>query len=147
MAYFSTKTWEHAFSCCFRQWRAKSHCRLLHGYAFTVRVEFAARELDANNWVVDFGQLKDFKRQLEDVFDHKLVIAADDPMASALLDLQHVYGMAAVVTLPSVGCESFAAYIYTMAEQWLIDNKQDNRVNVHVVEVSEHGANSAIYSG
>lgn len=147
MAYFSTKTWEHAFSCCFRQWRAKSHCRLLHGYALTVRIEFMANELDEQNWVVDFGMLKSFKEQLESVFDHKLVIAADDPLASALLDLQHVYAAASVVTLPAVGCEAFAEYIHVMGDQWLIDNKLDNRVRVHLVEVSEHGANSAVYFG
>jgi 6-pyruvoyltetrahydropterin/6-carboxytetrahydropterin synthase len=106
-----------------------------------------ANELDEQNWVVDFGMLKSFKEQLESVFDHKLVIAADDPLASALLDLQHVYAAASVVTLPAVGCEAFAEYIHVMGDQWLIDNKLDNRVRVHLVEVSEHGANSAVYFG
>ena len=58
MAVFrSTKTYGHemGFSCAFRQHRADSHCRLVHGYALAFHFEFEATELDVRNWVVDFG--------------------------------------------------------------------------------------------
>lgn len=146
MPYISTKTWGHevGLSCCFRQWRADSHCRLLHGYALSVRVEFEAECLDVRNWVVDFGGLKSFKGMLEDTFDHKLLVAEDDPLKDDLAMLAGL-GAADVVIIPATGCERFAEYIFGAAETWLQDNGYGERVTVRLVEVKEHGANSAIY--
>lgn len=146
MPYVSTKTWGHevGLSCCFRQWRADSHCRFLHGYALSVRVEFEAEVLDVRNWVVDFGGLKSFKGMLEDTFDHKLLVAEDDPLKDDLAMLAGL-GAADVVVIPATGCERFAEFIFDAAETWLQDNGYGERVTVRLVEVKEHGANSAIY--
>lgn len=146
MPYISTKTWGHevGLSCCFRQWRADSHCRFLHGYALSVRVEFEAEVLDVRNWVVDFGGLKSFKGMLEDTFDHKLLVAEDDPLKDDLATLAGL-GAADVVVIPATGCERFAEFIFGAAETWLQDNGYGERVTVRLVEVKEHGANSAIY--
>jgi 6-pyruvoyltetrahydropterin/6-carboxytetrahydropterin synthase len=148
MTFISTKTWGHdiGLSSCFRQHRAKSHCKFLHGYALAVRVEFEAVELDENHWVIDFGSLKSFKGWLETTFDHKLLIAEDDPERSKLMHLK-VIGVADIVLVPATGCEAFAKLIYECAEVWLHDNGHGTRVTVRSVEVSEHGANSAIYTG
>ena len=164
MTFRSTKTYGHevGLSCCFRQWRATSHCRFLHGYALSVHVEFEARQLDANNWVVDFGGLKDFKEALQLHFDHKLVVAADDPALPflALLGVaetgisadrnEHIRPqLAQVVVLENVGCEAFAAFVAEMAEEWLKvhygADPASRRVRVRHVEVREHGANSASF--
>lgn len=146
MMYKSTKTYGHeiGLSCCFRQWRADSHCKMLHGYALAVRFEFEAVELDARNWVVDFGSLKSLKGVLEDTFDHKLLVAEDDPEKDYLCSLAGL-GIADVVVLPAVGCEKFAEYLFEVTEIWLKDNGYYPRVGLHSVEVKEHGANSAIF--
>lgn len=146
IGFASTKTYTHSvgLSCCFRQWRAESHCRFLHGYALQVHCAFAADELDVRNWVVDFGSLKSFKGWLEDTFDHKLLVAQDDPMGQHLLDLAKVHGVADVVILPRVGMEAFAEMIYRYLETWLYDNGYSPRVRLFSVKVSEHEANSAI---
>ena len=150
MTFRSTKTYGHevGLSCCFRQWRATSHCRFLHGYALSVHIEFEARQLDANNWVVDFGGLKDFKEALQVHFDHKLVVALDDPEIEALSRLAN-RGLAQVVVLQNVGCEAFAEFIADMAEAWLKlhygSDPASRRVRVRHVEVREHGANSASF--
>lgn len=147
MTHRSTKTYGHeiGLSACFRQWRAESHCRLLHGYALAVRFEFEADELDVRNWVVDFGSLKSLKGWLEGTFDHTLLVAEDDPHRPALEHLQAL-GLARVVVVPATGCERFAELIYECAEQWLIDNGYSPRCRLVSVEVKEHGANSAIYT-
>ena len=142
--YISTKTYEYAFPCCFRQWRAESHCRFLHGYALTVRVEFAAEYLDELNWVVDFGGLRTFKNWLTESFDHKLLVAKDDPEIELIRSLKSVQA-ADVIEVPNTGCEAFAHMIYVGAQTWLFDNGYDSRVHVHRVEVKEHSGNSAIY--
>lgn len=146
--YKSTKTYGHeiGLSCCFRQWRAESHCNLLHGYAIAVRLEFEADELDARNWVVDFGSLKSLKGMLEDTFDHKLLVAEDDPRKDELCSLAGL-GLADVVVLPAVGCEKFAEFIFGATETWLQSNGYAPRVRLSSVEVREHGANSAIFTG
>ena len=142
--YVSTKTYGHeiGLSCAFRQWRAESHCRLIHGYALKIHLEFETDELDERNWVVDFGSLKSFKGMLEDTFDHKLLVAEDDPMKTEILRLQEL-GLADVVVLPKAGCEAFAEYVFGAAETWLESNGYAPRVRMRKVEVHEHGANSA----
>ena len=144
--YISTKTYGHelGLSACFRQWRAESHCRYLHGYALAVRLEFESEELDVRNWIVDFGGLKSFKTQLENTFDHKLLVAEDDPEKDTLCMLAGL-GLADVVMVEATGCEAFAKLIYECADIWLHDAGYKPRVRVRSVEVREHGANSAIY--
>ncbi|QIG68916.1 6-pyruvoyl tetrahydropterin synthase protein [Rhizobium phage RHph_Y55] len=149
MPFRSTKTYGHdiGLSCCFRQWRAQSHCALLHGYALSVRLEFEADELDYRNWVIDFGSLKEVKELLQNHFDHKLVVAQDDPDLESLGQLSGL-GLADVVVLPAVGCEAFAKWIYGAVYDWLINRTpHGERVFLASVEVAEHGANSAIYLG
>lgn len=60
MAYLSTKTYGHevGLSATFRQWRAKSHCRLLHGYSLSFRFEFEANTLDDKKLGRRFWQLQ-----------------------------------------------------------------------------------------
>lgn len=145
--YKSTKKYGHdvGLSCCFRQHRAThSHCSKLHGYAIAVKLVFVSPTLDERNWVMDFGALGPVKKFLQDTFDHKLVLAADDPI---LTDGQyHVLDrIADVAILPNVGCEAFAEYIYNWVTDWLSSNIEHS-VILESVEVSEHGANSAIYT-
>jgi 6-pyruvoyltetrahydropterin/6-carboxytetrahydropterin synthase len=146
--YISTKTYGHdiGLSACFRQHKADSHCKYLHGYALAVRLEFAADELDVRNWVVDFGSLKSLKGWLELTFDHRLLVAEDDPAKEQFMELNRL-GLARVILVPATGCEAFAEMIFGAAEVWLKDNGYAPRVRLRSVEVREHGANSAIYEG
>lgn len=145
--YNSTKTYGHelGLSAVFRQWRADSHCNQLHGYALAFTFVFEAEELDDRNWVVDFGGLKDLKRELVAMFDHKLIIAQDDPQLEALRELEKI-GIADVTILPAVGCEMFAEYACELADQVLEAKGYYPRVRIKSVECREHGANSAIYT-
>ena len=147
-AYQSTKSYGHemGFSCCFRQWRADSHCRLLHGYALAFKFVFESKTLDVRNWVVDFGGLKPLKAMLQDTFDHTLLVAEDDPKKQVLLDLDRVHGIARVVEVSASGCERTAELVYQVTEQWLKDAGYGH-VHLVSVEVAEHGANSAVYVG
>jgi 6-pyruvoyltetrahydropterin/6-carboxytetrahydropterin synthase len=147
MAWQSRKTWGHdvGLSCAFRQHRAGSHCSKLHGYALAITVVFEADELDERGWVIDFGGLKELKQRLVDTFDHKTLIAEDDP---ALWPLRAIAGSADVmdiVVLPAVGCEAFARHVWRTADLWLHSTEHADRVRIESVTVAEHGANSAVY--
>lgn len=149
MAFFSTKTYGHdvGLSACFRQHLAThSHCSKLHGYALAVSFMFGCHQLDDRNWVQDFGDLKEVKQFLQDHFDHKVIVAEDDPQIQLFFDLDNT-GMLDVIVMPGVGCEKFAEFIYIWVAAWL-DARQfeeGSRVWLESVEVKEHGANSAIY--
>lgn len=146
--YQSTKTYnaEVGLSACFRQWRAESHCHLLHGYALAFHFVFEADDdcLDHCGWVVDFGGLKSLKSILEDNFDHTTLVADDDPHLAELQHL-HTLGVARVVVVPKTGTEAFARMVYEVAEQWLVDAGFAPRARLVSVTVREHGANSATY--
>lgn len=147
MTYLSTKTFGHevGLSACFRQWRSThSHCQYLHGYALAVTIRFEAQDLDGRQWVVDFGGLGQLKAKLVNTFDHKTVVAEDDP-ALPWLKQGHAAGYLDLVIVPAVGCERFARLVWDMADQWLTDNDLALRCRVAEVEVREHGANSAVY--
>jgi len=146
MPWQSTKQYGHdlGLSCAFRQWRAESHCNKIHGYAMCVKFIFESYELDVRNWVCDFGSLKSLKGKLEDLLDHKTLVAEDDPSLWWFQEAER-RGILDLRVLPSVGCERLAEYIYEVTEIWLIDNGYSPRVRLVSVEVKEHGANSALY--
>jgi 6-pyruvoyltetrahydropterin/6-carboxytetrahydropterin synthase len=151
--FLSTKTFGHelGLSAVFRQHRAvHSHCSLLHGYALSFKFTFACTTLDERNWVQDFGGLKGLKELLQRTFDHKLVVAEDDPLKDEFGALAGL-GAASVVVMPAVGCEAFAEYAFTLARDYMwnkckgLPTDKRHRVKVVSCECSEHGANSAIY--
>jgi 6-pyruvoyltetrahydropterin/6-carboxytetrahydropterin synthase len=143
MTYRVIKTYgnERGLSCAFRQWRAESHCRLIHGYSLGFRFTFEAETLDDKNWVYDFGDMGFVKEFLEDNFDHILMIASDDPRKQ---DLYNLDGIAEIRELPVVGCEAFAEYVYSYVNHE-VEEQTFGRVELVSVECFEHGANSALF--
>lgn len=143
MIYQTSKTWgpELGLSCCFRQWRAKSHCQFLHGYALGFRIVFESDTLDVRNWVHDFGDLHWIKKLLIEQFDHKTIIAADDPELETFKALEQK-GLIQLRILPQVSCEMFASWLLEQTAPIIAQQTQD-RVKVKSVEVFEHDANLA----
>ena len=150
--FYCTKTYntDRGLSCAFRQWRAThSNCRLVHGYSLGFRVVFECDELDERNWSMDFGGLKFFKEWLVDTFDHKLVVAKDDPEFETLKGLADK-GLANLIIVESVGVERFAELAFNKLDETLEEMKKDGKllnptVRVKSVECFEHGANAATY--
>lgn len=142
--FYSTKTYGHerGFSCCFRQWRANSHCSMLHGYALSFSFKFEADGLDDNNWVVDFGGLKWLKAWLEHQFDHTTIVAEDDPELETFRML-HDKKMIDLRIIPAVGCEKTAEFVYNYASNEITKIYGD-RVKLSSVEIKEHPGNGAI---
>jgi 6-pyruvoyltetrahydropterin/6-carboxytetrahydropterin synthase len=143
--YSITKTYspERGLSCVFRQWRAQSHCRFLHGYALGVSITLSSAELDARNWVYDYGDFKWVKIFLEENFDHTMCVAADDPELAHFQDLA-TRGLVQLRVLPAAGNEAFARFIYDYIAPRIHD-ETEGRVRVDRVTVSEHNANSASF--
>lgn len=137
-----TITPEQGWSAAFRQHRAThSHCQFIHGYALGCEMIFGADDLDSRNWVIDFGGFKDLRTRLEAMFDHKTVVATDDPALALFLEMEKRQVMDLTI-LPKVGCEAFAEIIFDITKLWL---KAFVRPDVRLlsVEVREHRSNAA----
>jgi len=147
----STKLYD-GYSCVFRQWRAEgTHCKFLHGYGVSFRVWFEG-ELDESNWVWDFGGMKRAKGTIEGMspkewmdymFDHTVIVAADDPEIEYFL-IMHNKGLAQVRVLPAVGAEKFAEFLFHKLNNFILEETND-RVRVKKIEFREHDKNTAIY--
>ncbi len=144
--FFSCKKYGHerGLSTAFRQWRADSHCRFIHGYSLEFEFVFGTNELDENNWVVDFGGLKDLEAWLRLNFDHKTLVAFDDPLLSFFEEM-HENEAIDMVSVQATGCEMFAKMAMDYSSD-LIQKIYGNRCWVESVTVREHGSNSAICS-
>ena len=100
-------------------------------------MKFRNQNLDRRNWVQDFGSLKPLKAWLEETFDHKTLVAHDDPELNRFKGLESD-GLIELTLVDHVGCEAFAKMIF----DWAFKNISPN---VYWVEVREHDGNHAGY--
>ena len=147
--FISTKTYtaERGFAVAYRQHRAESHCNLIHGYSLGFHFEFSCDEadLDARNWVVDFGSLRSLKDRLEDWFDHTCLVAVDDPEFK-LFEEMHKRKLIKMVAVERTGCEGLAKFLADYVnDYWLPENGYAGRVTLEKVEVRETPSNSAMW--
>lgn len=153
--YISTKKFDN-FSVALRQHKAQhSHCQLLHGYAFKIKVWFASNEseidkqLDDMNWLVDFGSFKSkpngngLRDWLNYMFDHTLLIEKDDPYLHIFEQMEQ-FNICKLIVLDKMGAESIAKLVYDKFNE-VFSNIDANRCKVIKVEVFENENNSGIF--
>lgn len=130
-------------SCAFRQPYAQSHCRFIHGYRLQAKFWFACNTLDHNNWVVDFGGLKELKNELEKQFDHTTVVWDKDPELP-IFKMLHDKGIIDLrVMSGGVGIEKFAQFCLETADKF-VRAQTGERCWCRRVEIWEHENNSAV---
>lgn len=130
--------------CVFRQWSAGSHCRFLHGYdlMFEVTLECRPENLTEEGWVCDFGKFKPLKKRIEEVFDHKLIVADDDPQKDTICELAG-FGVAQITCLPHVGIEAFAMWLAVEVGEILANDYERNiPPSIRSTRVYENESNS-----
>ena len=142
MKYQVIKTYgnETGHSCAFRQWKADSHCKLIHGYALGFEITFEATELDERNWVIDFGDLGILKQYLKETFDHTCIVAIDDPLMLSFVEMGQ-QNLINLKVMDNVGCEAFAENVF----DFCYEKFSSMRVDIKSVRVFEHGSNSAVF--
>ena len=147
MAFQSTKKLG-PISVGHRQWRDDGHCAWVHGYGRYIQFTFEG-ELDHRQWVMDFGDLKDVKQWLEKQWDHRVMIASDDPQLDKLKEMHDLNIMN--INVMDVekgwgpGIEASCKFVYDHVMP-LIHAKTGGRVRLVKVEIWEHERNSAIYT-
>jgi len=162
----STKTYPEAFPVAYRQWRADRKsgkaesekytrdeipgCNAIHGYALTIHLEFSGDTLDRRNWICDFGGFKPLKDLLDELFDHTLLLASDDPHYNDIKKLADL-NLAKITEVEATGCEALADFLYNYlnGSTGYLNTVlgYDNRVWCSKVEVRETSKNSAFRVG
>lgn len=154
--YTSTKEYVDAFPVAYRQWRADDKpgkipgCNKIHGYAFSMKFYFGTNNLDARNWVADYGGLKELKAVLADQFDHTTLCSSDDPEIGWYKEAEN-RGLMKLTILPKLGCEALADYLYKYVNGVYIPDMwgkgEADRLWCYRVEVRETQSNMAFREG
>jgi 6-pyruvoyltetrahydropterin/6-carboxytetrahydropterin synthase len=129
-----------------RQPRHDGHCAKLHGHNWSFEVTFSAVVLDENNFIIDFGKMKSLKEKFTNLFDHTIVLQADDPLQHTIRDFCHKHGVGVTTLVPSASCEGLAEYVCGLTALWLIEGGYYPRVSIERVEVFEDEKNSAVFN-
>ena len=147
--YVSTKEYNQIGPVVYRQWKADSHCRFVHGYALSFKFYFETDNLDARNWAMDYGGLRPLKDKLEEWFDHTLLVAEDDPEREILLELGK-RKIAKITEVEKTGCEALADFLYEYVNTILLPSygtEEGSRLWCCCVEVRETDSNMAMRIG
>ena len=108
----STKEYKELGPVAYHQWRDRGGaCSLIHGYALSFYFEFESDTLNFQNWVADYGGLRPLKEQLEEWFDHKFLLASDDPNYDDIKKLEAL-GLCKITEVEATGCEALADFVY-----------------------------------
>ncbi len=144
--FVSTKTYGHerGLAVAYRQWKAESHCRFIHGYSMQFYFEFETPAVDARNWAIDFGGLRPLKDLLEQQFDHTLLVAQDDPEYDKFMELDKM-GLAQVREVERTGCEGLSKSLYDYVNEIFLPEYGRRDVHCRLVKVQETPSNSAWY--
>jgi 6-pyruvoyltetrahydropterin/6-carboxytetrahydropterin synthase len=139
-----TKVFER-FPFAHRAHRHDGHCKLIHGHNWSFAVTFAARETDANGFVMDFGKLKALNDKLKELFDHTFVVNESDPLRLDFERFLTLHGIANLVVVPDCSCEGIAKLVWQISNAVAL-KETAGRVMVRKVVVHEDNLNSATYA-
>ena len=135
-------------SVAHRQWKSESHCKYIHGYGRIIDITFHCKKRDEKGWVMDFGNLKEIKDWMFNIWDHSLLVAHDDPHRADLwkLDQEGVLKLFIMPEAYGPGIEDSCKYIYDKVTA-MIKVETDGRVGIKKVRIYEHEFNWAEYNG
>lgn len=137
----------HDISCGHRVVGHESKCRGLHGHNYRIHFTCSAPQLDLLGRVIDFGVIKSRLCQwLEEKWDHKLLLWADDPLAEVLRNTRRTSAeidaaLDAVVTVPfNPTAENMAIHLLRIAGPAQLTGTGVTLVRVAVDETRKCGA-------
>lgn len=119
-------------------------CSKIHGHNWSITIEFEARELDANGFVVDFGKLKYIKAFIDSQLDHACLFAKNDAEIQALADSDFA-PIFKIVWVENASCEGIALYLYQQFSDLLKEHEGD-RVWIYSLRLDEDDKNGVIYT-
>jgi len=143
--YFTSTKSYYNYPCAHRQYRHDGNCAKIHGYSRSFHFIFGAKTMTKEGFIVDYGDLDELKQHLDYMYDHTLVLDADDPHMDTFRELEKV-GVCDIRIHPlGPGMEGTAHYLCEWADEYL-RKKTKGRAWVISVEARENDKNSSIYN-
>jgi 6-pyruvoyltetrahydropterin/6-carboxytetrahydropterin synthase len=65
----------------------KGLCKNFHGHNFVIKVKVCSKELDKNDMVIDFSDLKRIVNEILEEFDHCMLLNTNDGMKEKFYDV------------------------------------------------------------
>ena len=93
----------------------KCKCRHLHGHQGKVVVYLEGDDLDSRGMVIDFNELTWFKRWIDNVLDHKMIMSIDDPLR------EHIFPLSFNSVLQSEGHRIINSAVYLDLEPKFVE--------------------------
>ena len=118
-------------------------CRHIHGHSWNGTLTVSCTQVDEFGMGVDFGVIKKFLTDIEDYFDHKLILYSGDKV---LIDVCKQQGWEVVVfDDDNPTSERIARYIFEEAKIYF--EKHDLNGQVETVTVCETCTSSCVWKG
>ena len=119
----------------------KGRCFSIHGHNFTILVGIKAKELNVDDMVLDFSDLKKIVSMVLDGFDHCLLLnESDKKIADQLSDM----GMRTVLVDHDPTAEKLSELLYNILEYHLTSHYSG--VDMDYITVFENENSKATYS-
>ena len=120
------------------------HCSKIHGHNWSIIIEFQAKELDANGFVVDFGNLKYIKAFIDEHLDHACLFSKEDSQAQALSQSEFK-DLFKILWIDNASCEGIAQFLFETFSQ-LVKEKEAGRVFIRSLKLYEDEKNFVSYA-
>lgn len=120
-----------------RVYNHDGHCARIHGHNWNFVFTFDGTP-DDRGFVVDFGSLKWLRNDLENMFDHTILLSPSDPEAQTFRAMA-LQGLCRPIFLPSVSCEGIAKHLGDTY------SSRFGKARLVSVTVIENEVNSATY--
>jgi len=111
-------------------------CKTIHGHNWKIVVEVQSDKLH-NDMVMDFKDLKNYLKEIENSFDHKLIVKEGSLKDNTIKCLEEEGFILSIVEFNTTA-ENFAKHIY-----YILKNKYN--INVKKVDIYETDNNKASY--
>lgn len=114
----------------------------IHGHSYVVEVVIAARCLNADGMVVDFGRLKQYIHMIKGEWDHSLILHREDA------EVLGINQPRMVVVNYNPTAESMAMVFFGMFSQWIsgLVTSKGQKLRVERVRVHETATGWAEYT-
>ena len=118
----------------------------IHGHSYKVEMFLASKNLNPDGMVLDFSELKGFKKLIMDQWDHGLILHANKrPWIEPMLEAGILKKGKVSFLLDNPTAEAMARVIYRSLSAYLADTLKVTTAYVEKVRVHETGSGWAEY--
>ncbi|MDG1139591.1 MAG: 6-carboxytetrahydropterin synthase [Opitutales bacterium] len=119
-------------------------CSRIHGHSWSITLTFESDSLDANGFVIDFGDLHFIEDWIDEHLDHGIVLCHNDPEKERLQAVASD-GLLHITWVSSASCEGIAQFLFETFQP-MVDKKTQGRARIKSLHLEEDSKNSALYS-